>query len=291
MDHFARLLTDHWIIACGALALAAVWRGGCLSPRSLDGVPRREAGLDIPDLFVGLFIYLAGNFLLRSVLQGLGLMSPPGSEAAPALTVNQKVAIALISQGLTQLPVVLYLLLRTSGRGNGWRELGVRPRRPAPEVLAGLLGVVVAVPIVLALADLIVLVSTSLGAQEPERLGHDLLRALQTSESALATVGLVVSAGVIAPLLEEGIFRGLVQTVLLEIFGRRHRAAAIALAALLFSIIHLGLPWQVLPGLFVLGVILGWLYERTGSLLPGVVVHMGFNAVNMALVMTGLVTQ
>jgi len=46
---------------------------------------------------------------------------------------------------------------------------------------------------------------------------------------------------------------------------------------------HTGQAWQVLPSLFVLAVVLGWLYERTGSLLPSVLVHMGFNAINIAL--------
>jgi membrane protease YdiL (CAAX protease family) len=42
-----------------------------------------------------------------------------------------------------------------------------------------------------------------------------------------------------------------------------------------------------LPGLLVLGVVLGWLYERSGSLLPCVLVHAGFNALNIAMVLAG----
>jgi membrane protease YdiL (CAAX protease family) len=38
-----------------------------------------------------------------------------------------------------------------------------------------------------------------------------------------------------------------------------------------------------LPGLLVLAVVLGWLYERWGSLLPCVLVHALFNSGNCAL--------
>ena len=61
-------------------------------------------------------------------------------------------------------------------------------------------------------------------------------------------------------------------------------------ASLVFAMIHAnfktGENWQVLPGLFVLALILGWLYERSGSLWPGIVVHIGFNALNVIMALS-----
>jgi membrane protease YdiL (CAAX protease family) len=95
---------------------------------------------------------------------------------------------------------------------------------------------------------------------------------------------MLVSALVLAPLFEEVIYRGLVQSAMLTHFGPAARWPIILAAALLFAAIHAGaVAWHVLPGLMVLGVLLGWLYERTGSLLAPVLVHMGFNLLNVVL--------
>jgi hypothetical protein len=63
------------------------------------------------------------------------------------------------------------------------------------------------------------------------------------------------------------------------------RCVTIFFAALLFAMVHIGgAAWQTVPSLFVLGVILGWVYERTGSLLPCILIHAIFNGVNIAIV-------
>jgi membrane protease YdiL (CAAX protease family) len=90
----------------------------------------------------------------------------------------------------------------------------------------------------------------------------------------------------IAPVVEEMAFRGLLQSVALRWVGIEHRWAAIFIAAALFAPVHLGsVPWYVLPGLFTLAVILGYLYERTASLLAPITLHLGFNALNVAFVL------
>ena len=42
-------------------------------------------------------------------------------------------------------------------------------------------------------------------------------------------------------------------------------------------------------GLLVLGLVLGWMYERTGSLWPGIVLHTGFNALNIVLALAATI--
>ena len=56
---------------------------------------------------------------------------------------------------------------------------------------------------------------------------------------------------------------------------------AIALSALFFSFIHLN-PAQM-PHAFVIGLLLGWMYWRTGSILPGVAFHWANNSVAYVL--------
>ena len=79
----------------------------------------------------------------------------------------------------------------------------------------------------------------------------------------------VFTIAVLAPVLEELLFRGAVQGALMRFF--KHPWAGILVASLLFGIIHLN-PVQVFYAT-CLGVGFGWLYYRTGSLLPAILGH------------------
>ena len=74
---------------------------------------------------------------------------------------------------------------------------------------------------------------------------------------------------VLAPLLEEVLFRGAIQGCLMRFYGRPW--PAIITAALVFGIIHWNPVQVVYASLF--GIVLGWIYYRTGSLLYVIVGH------------------
>jgi membrane protease YdiL (CAAX protease family) len=99
---------------------------------------------------------------------------------------------------------------------------------------------------------------------------------------------------IVAPIQEEIIFRGLLQTTLQDGIGHVVAFASwrLSVAALLttavFSLVHLGLLTQgagpgatvfVVAGAFVLGGVAGQLRWETGSLAPAIVVHAVFNIV------------
>jgi len=82
----------------------------------------------------------------------------------------------------------------------------------------------------------------------------------------------VVTALVLAPLFEEVIFRGLLYTM----FRRWGRWTAILATAALFGLIHIDTPTACVP-LAVLGGVLAWMVESTGSLVPSITAHAAFN--------------
>lgn len=83
-----------------------------------------------------------------------------------------------------------------------------------------------------------------------------------------------LTLGILAPLAEEVVFRG---AILRSLLGTRHSPfAAIAISALLFAVAHLN-PAQF-PHAFVIGLLLGWMYWRTGSILPGMAYHWANNS-------------
>jgi membrane protease YdiL (CAAX protease family) len=87
-------------------------------------------------------------------------------------------------------------------------------------------------------------------------------------DTDLKVWGGILRIVIIAPIVEELIFRG----VILSGFSRNYRPAfSIFFSALLFALFHLN-PWQF-PAAFALGIILGWIRIRTGSVLACIVGH------------------
>jgi membrane protease YdiL (CAAX protease family) len=75
-----------------------------------------------------------------------------------------------------------------------------------------------------------------------------------------------------APVLEELIFRGIILDGLLRIYSP---VKSILVSSFLFGFVHLN-PWQFVTGL-VIGIFSGWVYYKTRSLLPSIVVHAAAN--------------
>lgn len=79
----------------------------------------------------------------------------------------------------------------------------------------------------------------------------------------------VFSISILAPLLEEVLFRGAIQGYLMRHFKKPW--VAIIISALIFGIYHMN-PVQVVYAT-LLGIVLGWIYYRTGNLLSVIVGH------------------
>ena len=85
--------------------------------------------------------------------------------------------------------------------------------------------------------------------------------------------------GLLAPLAEELVFRGAVLRALLR--WKSNPWVGIVISALLFALIHMN-PAQM-PHAFLVGLLLGWMYYRTDSIVPGVVFHWVNNTVAYVL--------
>jgi len=95
-------------------------------------------------------------------------------------------------------------------------------------------------------------------------------------ESDYGWWGAFFKVAVVAPVVEELIFRGLI----LHGLRRNYNAfTAVVISALLFALFHLN-PWQF-PATFVLGLLLGWIMIRTRSILLAIIGH----AINNLLVL------
>ena len=232
----------------------------------------------------------------RPIVPGVGIAKALGGWAAVSILVGAAtyavatvVAPGLAADSVTLTAVIVfevYALLVGSlyvflGRAGGLHDV-LRLRFTSKEDL--LLGVAVG----LFSWSVVVVAYLAVG------LLDDLLDALMfyvgSDGGRLGSLGPIVAglsllrACLVAPLAEELLFRG-------ALFGwlRRRLPAwpAILVSAVLFGAVHIS-P-ILMPAGFILGVGLGWLRERTGSILPGLVFHIANNAVVVAVTfaMTG----
>jgi membrane protease YdiL (CAAX protease family) len=266
---------DLVLVSVGGAALAVLlvrWqRRGCGDP--LRGVPLRLHSLTPVDVSA----CLALNFLAFFAGAELGKKISPDNLDPQSIQVWSSVFAAAFAQslviGICLLAAHLRFRAGLRGLGLGRRPLGADLHDGAIAWAAWLY----AGGLILAATDWLI----RLTGFEPTE--HSVFRLLMDPSSSVWMRRLAFAGAlVLAPIGEELLFRGIVQSGFHKLFSPRrrstyHRWVAIALSGSLFGFLHMDTPHFV-PALVAFGCFLGFLYEYTGSLLPPIMVHMLFNA-------------
>jgi membrane protease YdiL (CAAX protease family) len=145
--------------------------------------------------------------------------------------------------------------------------------------IVGLLATVFTLPLLYAVTLATAAARLQLGYDPQER--HPFLDELPVT--LLGKLGFVLAAGVVVPIAEEIIFRGVLQTGTVHLLGHRkigRRWLAVGVVSLAFAVIHPPFSW---PTIFVFALALGYVYERTGNLIAPIVMHAVFNTIQISL--------
>lgn len=158
-------------------------------------------------------------------------------------------------------------LLMGVGGGHPLRALGLWERQPFRRAAAGVLAFLAALPLIVLAAVIMRVVWVHMGKEV--RLQDLLEKARHMPSTAFFIVGF--AGVVIASITEEILFRGFLYAIL-----RRYAGAfgSIVASALVFAFLHE--PIAFLP-IFVIGCLLAYLYERTGSLIAPIAAHASNN--------------
>ena len=192
-----------------------------------------------------LALQLIGGYLVKNIWQ----LVAGSADTTTAMLVTMSATVSLLT-------IALFLLTRWTAVSPTW--LRTRPWSVLAWSVVAALGLVIP--------------SAWLQEQMPElpNLMTDEFEMLLQDRWGYAVIGLL------APLSEEIVFRGAILKSLLQ-SGRLPVWGAIALSALLFAVVHMN-PVQM-PHAFAIGLLLGWMYWRTGSILPGMAYHWANNSV------------
>ncbi len=178
--------------------------------------------------------------------------------------------------------VIVFAMLRVHAPSESMRAmLGVRGIGPIRLVLS----VAVGAGLCPALSTVDDLVARRWPYEDPEALAS-----LQKLLASSTRLGLVLGVFVVIPLAREVFFRGVLFGELQRSGGARgtgEGSAAVALLATAVLFAVFSLDWRSMPTALVLGVSLGWLRARTGSLVAPVAAHLSFWSVQGIPILRG----
>jgi membrane protease YdiL (CAAX protease family) len=219
--------------------------------------PHAPVPWELGDVAIVVAIYLSGALLIDS-------LSPKPVTQFDQLVNGCTLSLAAMLAGIAWL----------SARGADAAALGFRSPG-GREVIRLAIGGVALVQLPL------LLVAAALNQIVPYE--HPILEFLDGARGPAAAGMVILSAVVIAPLAEEFFFRRVLQGWL-EKRCAAQPGVAVLLASALFAAAHRGQGLAFLP-LFPLAIVLGVITERTGSILPAVLLHALFNAVSVFLML------
>lgn len=181
--------------------------------------------------------------------------------------------LVLIHTTVSDLFVIGIVIAFIRSRGGNWRDLGFWAVRPWKDFWTGVAGYAAILP-VFALVLVALVAAVQVFGYEPPP--HPLVEIfLEEEKRSQALIGYSIFLACMAgPVFEEIFFRGFCYPALKKRWGV---AWALVLSSAFFSLIHQNL-FAFFP-VFILGLGLGYLYEKTGSLVPSIVLHIVHNTV------------
>lgn len=183
---------------------------------------------------------------------------------------------ALMSGSFLRSVLVLIFLFRTARRaGGGPADLGWRLERGWTQAGWGLAGYLAMIPVYAATLTALMTVLSLWKVQTPVQTP---VQVLYTEPSVSALWGFALFMGVLGPWFEEILFRGFLYPVFR---ARAGRWRGMLITSVLFAALH-GHGIAFVP-ILVLGLALNLLYERSGSVVPGAVLHMTHNSAMLAV--------
>ena len=286
---FAKTLTAEHFICLAGLVLLAYWLlKTSFGARALaDAAPRRNSmPFYLP--LIPLFIWFGP--VPMAVLAVEGLTKDLLRDWQIAFLDN-----CIFSAGAVVTTAAILLLARAHF-ARRLRGFGLNAKTLVADFFAGFANLLTVWPLIMAAVILTTFFGEQLWGQDYQMQQHQELELITEYSQLPLRIIIVIVAVIVAPLLEELLFRGLVQTMLVSHLSYAVCAAsndeprttrnglrvwlAIAVSSGLFAMMHAN-PGHW-PALFVLSVCLGYAYEKSGSLFRPIFIHSFFNAVSIA---------
>ncbi|HUS72465.1 MAG TPA: CPBP family intramembrane glutamic endopeptidase [Sedimentisphaerales bacterium] len=198
--------------------------------------------------------------------------------------------------------IAVIIFLVRAGFARRLKGFGLNARSIHKDFFAAFVNLLSVWPLMMAAMTLTIFSGKLIYGPEYQIPQHQQLEVIKAYPQLQLRILTFVVAVVIAPVLEEMIFRGLFQTVIRSFLETRNSIPnqnsldsprfsaglnrawlSILISSGFFAVVHGNVThW---PALFVLGVCLGYAYEKSGSLFRPIFIHAFFNAITIIFVL------
>lgn len=161
-----------------------------------------------------------------------------------------------------------FIVLKPNGQS--WRTVGLKPF-PLSEWKR--ITVWTAILIVVSIALVVAMSFIGIGTE------NNKTESLQSQMTWLNFAIGFVSAAIISPIYEEIFYRGF----LYRFFSNRYGVlSGMIISSLIFTVVHIP-TFNTLPVNFFSGLVFSWVYQKTGSIIPSILIHGIFNGIAVIL--------
>ncbi len=171
----------------------------------------------------------------------------------------------------------VFYIIRT-GYGIPVTSLGLTTRNWKSDIRFGLKYYLCVLPVIIIAGFVVDFISRMFGiVPERQKIINNIL-----NEDSQGVLAFMIFFGMLAaPVVEEFLFRGFLQPAARDAFGR---LKAVLFSGFLFALVHLNA--HVFLQIFILGLLLAYLFEKTGSLIAPITVHVCHNTATLAFLIS-----
>jgi membrane protease YdiL (CAAX protease family) len=238
---------------------------------SLNRCPIRRNRLPLFFPFFQLFVWLVAAGLLNEILRKILFSRPEHTIQFVQSLVLAAMEIAMAA---------LFVLTARFAFVRGLKGFGLRFRTVGKDIFWAGVNLVAIYPVILLSLWLTIQAGQWFVGPEFDLQKHQTLVELNQAGPMWMKIGLIFSVVAVAPIFEELLFRGLLQSVLTAYLAKPW--LSIGITSLLFASLHYGTHFF---GIFALSCCLGYAYEKSGSLLRPIFIHVFFNASSVLAVL------
>jgi len=273
------------LFAIGLILLASWLLKTSLGRKALaDSAPRRN-NMPFYLPFIALFIWFGVISLAISMAEVAKKITPDLPDWQVALLKH----IFLCIGGAGVMMAIIFIVRAHFARG--LKGLGLNPKTIHKDFLTGILNLLSVWPVMMGAIVLTIQVGKIIWGQDFHIERHEELKIITANPQVPLRILIFVVTIVVAPVVEEMLFRGLLQTMIRSFLASSWTSrpwasrpwASIAITSGLFAAVHAN-PGHW-PALFALSMCLGYSYEKSGSLFRPIFIHSLFNTVSIVTVL------
>lgn len=261
--------------------------------KAFENAPGRKHHLKLADILFMVLLYIVVSLVVATLLTGT-----TSKESWP----KRNIAYLTLAAGqLMTAGVIIFIAQRRFV--SGYKGFGINRCDLGKNIGRALFYFFIATGLTFLILAATIKIGELLGCEKIQK--HAFLELLSEKPPLSSMILLLINPALIAPIMEELLFRGVLQSYIINLLNRtgitriadpvddiinssaednilpRYRWTGITIVAALFALAHA--QWQHMPALMVLGLALGYCYERYGNLIVPILMHSLFNILPLAI--------